>query len=316
MEFGLSEEQRMLQESVSGYLASACALPRVREAADAGDTKPGDVWEGLAQLGVQGIVTPEDYGGVGLSMLEAALAAESLGGAAAPAPFVASSVMAPVALMQAGSDAQREAWLPRIASGDAVIGVGLTEQIGRRDSDGIAAEAGRLTGRAMFVLDGMDADALIVADNGGALYLVHAADTDRRSLNTIDRTRSVAEVSFDSAPAEVLPGSASDREPMLAVDRGVVGDKCREEVALLDAVDLGHRPTRRLDDLPARRAHPQEAVEEPLPFQDLPWPGLQDMALLRSDVLDPFVAHLVKVQRLAREHERIHIPEVPEVLFG
>ena len=221
MEFGLSEEQRMLQESVSGYLASACALPRVREAAGAGDTKPGDVWDGLAQLGVQGIVTPENYGGVGLGMLEAALAAESLGGAAAPAPFVATSVMAPVALMQAGSDAQREAWLPRIASGDAVIGVGLTEQIGRRDSEGIAYDDGRLTGRAMFVLDGMDADALIVADNGGALYVVHADDTDRRALNTIDRTRSVAEVSFDSAPAQILPGSADNREPLLAtIDAG------------------------------------------------------------------------------------------------
>ena len=224
MEFGLSEEQRMLQESVSGYLGSACALPRVREAADAGDTKPADVWEGLAQLGVQGIVTPEHYGGVGLGMLEAALVAECLGGAAAPAPFVASCVMAPVALTLAGSDAQREVWLPRIASGEAVVGVGLMEQIGRRESAGIAADGGRLTGRAMFVLDGMDADALIVADNGGALHLVRAADAadiDRRALNTIDRTRSVAEVTFDSAPAEVLPGSADDREPLLAtIDAG------------------------------------------------------------------------------------------------
>ena len=221
MEFGLSEEQRMLQESVSGYLGSACELSRVRKAADAGDTRSADVWEGLARLGVQGIVTPEQYGGVGLGMLEAALIAESLGGAAAPVPFVASCVMAPVALMQAGSDAQRETWLPRIASGGAVLGVGLTEQIGRRESDGIAADQGRLSGRAMFVMDGMDADAFIVADNGGTMHLVPAADTNRRALNTIDRTRSVAEVALDSAPAEVLPGSVSDREPLLAtIDAG------------------------------------------------------------------------------------------------
>ena len=97
MDFGLTGEQRMLQASVSGYLASACALARVREAAAACDTKPADVWEGLAQLGVQGIVTPENHGGVGLSMLEAALIAESLGAAAAPMPFAASCVMAPIA---------------------------------------------------------------------------------------------------------------------------------------------------------------------------------------------------------------------------
>ena len=221
MEFGLTEEQRMLQESVSGYLESACPLPRVREAADAGDTKPADVWEGLAQIGVQGIVTPESHGGVGLSMLEAALIAESLGGAAAPVPFAASCVMAPVALTQAGSAAQRDAWLGRIASGEAVLGVGLTEQIGRRDSAGITVDNGRLTGRAMFVLDGMDADAFIVADNDGAMHLVRAADTERRALTTVDRTRSVAEATFDSAPAQALPGSVADREPLLAtIDAG------------------------------------------------------------------------------------------------
>ena len=221
MEFGLTEEQRMLQESVSGYLESGCGLPRVREAADTGDTKLTDVWDGLTQLGVHGIVTPEKYGGVGLSMLEAALVAESLGGAVAPVPFVASSVMAPVALTLAGSDAQQDAWLPRIASGEAVLGVGLTEQIGRRETDGICADNGRLTGRAMFVLDGMDADAFIVADNDGAMHLVRTTDTDMRALNTIDRTRSVAEVAFDSTPAEVLPGSVADREPSLAtIDAG------------------------------------------------------------------------------------------------
>ena len=221
MDFGLTGEQRMLQASVSGYLAAACALPRVREAAAACDTKPADVWEGLAQLGVQGIVTPENHGGVGLSMLEAALIAESLGAAAAPVPFAASCVMAPIALTQAGSDAQREAWLPRIASGDAVIGVGLTEQIGRRDNAGISVDHGRLTGRAMFVLDGMDADAAIVADNDGTMHLARMGDTERRALTTIDRTRSVAEVTFDSAPAQALPGSIGDRTPLLAtIDAG------------------------------------------------------------------------------------------------
>ena len=221
MEFALNEEQRMLQESVRGYLESACALDHVRAAADAGDTRPNELWDGLVELGVHAILVPEEYGGVGLGVLEAALLAECLGGAVAPAPFIGSSVMAPVALALAGSDAQKDAWLPRIASGETVFGVGVTEQIGSRETKGVLAADGRLTGKAMFVLDGVDADALVIADNGGALHVVRAADANVRKLPTIDRTRSVAEVLLESTPAERLPGSVGTREPLLAmIDAG------------------------------------------------------------------------------------------------
>ena len=221
MEFALSEEQRMLQESVRGYLESACPLDRVRAAAEAGDTRPEDLWTGLGELGVHGILVPEEYGGVGLGFLEAALVSECLGGAAAPVPFVGSSVMAPVALASAGSDAQKEQWLPRIASGEACFGIGVTEHVGRRETDGVAARHGTLTGKAMFVLDGGDADMLLIADNAGALHLVAAADADVRKLSTIDRTRSVAEVILAGAPADVLPGSTVHREALCAtIDAG------------------------------------------------------------------------------------------------
>ncbi len=217
MEFALNEEQRMLQESVRGYLETACPLDRVREAADAGHTRPGDLWDGLVELGVHAILVPEEYGGVGLGFLEAALVAECLGGAVAPAPFAGSSVMAPVALALAGSDRQKEAWLPRIASGETVFGVGVTEHIGSRETEGVAAADGRVTGKAMFVLDGADADMFLLADNAGALHIVRAADANVRPLPTIDRTRSVAEVQLESTPADPLPASAGSREPLLAI---------------------------------------------------------------------------------------------------
>ena len=221
MEFALNEPQRMLQESVRGYLDSACPLDRVRAAADAGQTRPDDLWDGLVELGVHAILVPEEYGGVGLGLLEAALVAECLGGAVTPAPFIGSSVMAPVALALAGSDAQKDAWLPRIASGETVFGVGVTEQIGNRQGQGIVADGGTLTGKALFVLDGVDADMLLIADNDGTLHLVRAADADVQKLPTIDRTRSVAEARLDATPAETLPGSAESPEPLLAaIDAG------------------------------------------------------------------------------------------------
>ena len=221
MDFALSDEQRMLQDSIAGYLESNCPLTRVRETAAAGDARADDVWQGLTDLGACAVLIDEDYGGVGLGLLEAALIAEAMGAVAAPVPYVASSVMAPVALAAAGSAEQKERWLPQIAAGQVVFGVAVTEQIGRRESDGVACADSALNGKAMFVLDGTGAERLIVAAADGSLHLVAAADAEVGKLKTIDRTRTVAEVVFNGAPAELLPGSANDREPLLrTIDAG------------------------------------------------------------------------------------------------
>ncbi|MDA1074377.1 MAG: acyl-CoA/acyl-ACP dehydrogenase, partial [Proteobacteria bacterium] len=223
MEFMLSEEQRSLQDSVRRYLTAECPLDRVRKSADAEITLDRDLHQGLCGLGISGIIIPEEYGGVGLGFLEAALIAEVLGGAVAPMPYAASSVMVPVALLGAGSPDQKDQWLPGLAAGEINIGVGVTEQLGRRESDGIKASGGALSGKAMFVLEGMEADAYLIADESGALHMV-AGDAEglvRSKLKTIDRTRSVAEIVLDQTPAEVLPGSVNNREPLLAtIDAG------------------------------------------------------------------------------------------------
>ena len=211
----------MLQESFSRYLESSCPLERVRETAEAGDARADDVWQGLTDLGAQAVLIDEEHGGVGLGFLEASLIAEAMGAAAAPVPFVASSVMAPVALAAAGSDEQKEQWLPQIAAGEVVFGIAVTEQIGRRESDGIATTDGALSGKAMFVLDGAKADQFIVSAADGSLHLVAAADVEVNKLKTIDRTRTVAEVILKNAPAAPLPASKNSREPLLrTIDAG------------------------------------------------------------------------------------------------
>ena len=212
MDFALTEEQLMLQESIGGYLRTACPLDAVREAVASDDTHVATIAAGLMELGAPGILIPEQMGGVGMGFLEAALISEALGSVIAPVPFVASSVMAPVALLGAGSDNQRETWLPRVASGEVIIGVGVSEHIGRRETNGIFADKDTLTGKAMFVVEGMDADTLIVADNEARLYLVQACDVTRNKLKTIDRTRSVAEIVLDRTSAEILPGSLDNKK--------------------------------------------------------------------------------------------------------
>ena len=216
MDFALSEEQRMLQDSISGYLEGGSALERVRQVAESGDARADDVWQELADLGVHGVLIDEDYGGVGLAHLEAALIAEALGATTTPVPYVGSSIMAPTALAAAGSSEQKERWLPRIAAGEVVIGVGVTEQVGRRESDGITHTDGTLSGKAMFVLDGADADAYLIASDDGAMHMVDAGEVERQRLRTIDRTRTVAEVTLNGSKADTLPGSTASREPLLA----------------------------------------------------------------------------------------------------
>jgi len=225
MEFALSEEQQMLQMSISRYLDSHCDLDQVRAAAKDNITKQADVWNGIGELGVLGIIIPEEYGGVGLGFLDAALVAEALGRAVAPIPYIGSSIMAPVAILNAGDDRQKSTWLPKIAAGDCVFGVGVTEQIGQRETDGIVSADGKLTGKAMFVVDGLDADMLVIADDNGVLHLVdaNASGVTRNNLSTIDKTRALAEVILDQVDAEVLPGSKNDSEALTkTIDAGRV----------------------------------------------------------------------------------------------
>ena len=223
MDFGLTEEQRMLQDSVAGFLSDNCSLDVVREAAESGTTHNRAIATGLAQLGVSGLLIEEEFGGVDLSLLDAALVCECLGANAAPVSFLGTAVMAPIALRLAGSDAQKDSYLPRIAAGELVVGIAVAEHIGRRDTDGIEASANSLHGSAMFVIEGDDADLLIVADHTGGLHLVDAADTRRTRLKTIDRTRNIGRIEFDHTRAEPMPGSKHNTAPLLAmIDAGRV----------------------------------------------------------------------------------------------
>src|SRR5882724_3642023 len=120
MEFALTADQTMMQESIGRTLERVCPLERVRKAADASEAYAADVFKALVELGVPGIMVPEEFVGLGLTLLDAALAHEMLGRHVAPVPFVGTSVMAPLALVGAGSDAHKGRWLPRLASGETV----------------------------------------------------------------------------------------------------------------------------------------------------------------------------------------------------
>jgi alkylation response protein AidB-like acyl-CoA dehydrogenase len=234
MDFGLSPEQRMLRDAVDRLLREHCPLDHVREVAEGGHAVSAAVVAALSELGLSGIMVPEEHGGLGLGLLDALVVAEALGAAVAPVPFVARCVLAPLALRLAGTPAQQARWLPRIADGSARFGVGLTEVVNRRDGGGVTAADGTLSGSALFVLDSANADAFVIADQGGQLHLVagEADGLERLPLSTIDLTRSVGELRLDGVAAEPLgedDGGTANRlvaagRVLLAADSVGAGD--------------------------------------------------------------------------------------------
>ncbi len=207
MEFALTEEQEMLQDSVRRFLEDKLPLDRVREIADTGAASATDAWAGLVELGLTGILVPEEFGGAGMGLLDAALVQEALGANVTPAPFMASCIMAPVAILEGASADQQAEWLPKIAAGEMKVGIAAQHVTGAREGASVKAEGDKLTGRSMFVLDADQADAfIVVADDG--LYMVDkdAAGLENTALSTIDKTRSVGELTFNGTPATKLDG--------------------------------------------------------------------------------------------------------------
>jgi alkylation response protein AidB-like acyl-CoA dehydrogenase len=205
MEFALSEDQRALQEGLRSALQRACPLSTVRAAAEG--QPPDALWATACELGLPAMLVPEAQGGLGLSLLDAALAAEELGRQAAPVPFLGTAVLAVLALKEGGSAHQQDAWLGRLARGEARLGIALAEALsGARDDAGVDAVDGRLHGSALFVVDGAGADGWLVAARDGSLYLVDrsAHGVTSSPLRMIDGTRPCVELRFEATPAQRL----------------------------------------------------------------------------------------------------------------
>ena len=223
MEFALSADQKMMQESINRTLERVCPLERVRKVAGQ-EAYAAEVLKALVELGVTGILIPDAFGGLGLSLLDAALAAEALGRHIAPVPFVASSVLAPLALIGAGSNAQQKAYLPKLAAGELIAGVAISEQAaGSRERATITARGTKLSGKALFVLDFAGAGIFVVADKFAGLHIVdaNAKGLEKTVLNTIDATRALGELNFDEVEAEPLVSGnpSATLERMIAAGR-------------------------------------------------------------------------------------------------
>jgi alkylation response protein AidB-like acyl-CoA dehydrogenase len=181
MDLDLSEEQQMLVDMTRGMLEEHCSIDVVRQMEDDPRGYPDALWKQMGELGLLGILIPESHGGGGQSLLEAALIYEELGRALAPVPHFVSAVMSAGLLLEAGSDDQKDAWLEKIASGDAVLTPAWLEPDRGYGPVGVQLEAKSegdeflLTGTKRHVYFASAADRLVVlarSDAGVELFLV------------------------------------------------------------------------------------------------------------------------------------------------
>jgi acyl-CoA dehydrogenase len=211
MNFDFSDELKQLREEARRFLSDRCppSVPRRILESDAAYDK--ELWKSIAEMGWTGAAIPEEYGGVGLGRLAVCVLAEELGFFLAPVPFSSSVYLATEALILFGSEAQKQAYLPKLATGELIGTYAHAERPGTSDPKRLTASVSRgtLTTVKLAVPDGDVADFAVVAVNGGTgpwLYLVDlkGPGVAREVVTTIDPTRSHARLTFTAAAVEPL----------------------------------------------------------------------------------------------------------------
>jgi len=235
MNFDFSDDQKQLRDQARKFLTEKCPPKAVRAVLDGKAPYDKELWKGFAEMGFLGVAIPEEYGGAGAGHLELCVIAEEVGRALAPVPFSSTVYLAAEALLIAGSDAQKQKWLPKIASGEAIGTLALFEGTGNPSPKAIklAASGGALNGVKKPVPDGAIADFAVVAARTGAsgresdisLFLVDmkGGGVEVKELTNLDPTRGQAEVTFKSCKADPL-GAAGEGWSILTqvLDRAAV----------------------------------------------------------------------------------------------
>jgi alkylation response protein AidB-like acyl-CoA dehydrogenase len=242
VDFEFSEDQELLRDSVRRFLAERAPIAgSVRPLLDGPENRAGEVWDGLAQLGVVGLLVPEEHGGAGMGMVDAAVVLEELGRAVHPGPYLASAIGAVSLVLGAGATRELRFLLPAMASGSVVGTVALLEPGRRFDTASPTTSARRVgegwvvEGEKVHVPDAFGSDVVLVSasvagEDGAGVFAVQtsAGGTEIMPVPTVDGTRKQATVALDGAPAWRLGDDASaaiahtvDRMAVAAVIDGV-----------------------------------------------------------------------------------------------
>lgn len=229
MRFSFTPEQDEFRTSLRRALEARSSTKEVRRlmATEQGFDREG--WTKLNQeMGLTAVHIPEAYGGAGFGYGELGIVLEEMGRSLLCAPFFSTAVLATTAILNAGTEAEKKALLPKIAAGDVTATLAFSEDSGLNDAASVAMTATpsgggyRLDGTKSFVLDGHTADLIVVlarkpgskGHDGLSFFTVDgtAAGLERRLLKTMDETRKLARLTFKGVEARLLGGEGKATE--------------------------------------------------------------------------------------------------------
>jgi pimeloyl-CoA dehydrogenase small subunit len=267
MDFSFSEEQELLRNSVARFLADNYAFDVFRKVSRGEPGWRRTIWKQFAELGLLGATLPEEYGGLGGGAVETMIAMEAFGRALVVEPYVPTVVIAGGLVRTAGTEAQKQEWLPRIASGDSVFAFAFAEPRGRYNLSDLTTTAKKrgtdyvLNGQKAVVIGAPFADTLIVTarttgerrDAGGvSVFLVDARANgiSRRDYPTMDGLRA-SDITFENVevPVENVIGAPDEALPLVerATDEAIAAH-CAEALGtmrMMQEVTVEYAKTRK-----------------------------------------------------------------------
>jgi alkylation response protein AidB-like acyl-CoA dehydrogenase len=236
MQFAFTDEQEQLRAFVRQFLEEKSSEETVRELMDTEAGFDAAVWSQMAeQLGLQSLIIPETFGGQGFGWVELIIVLEEMGRSLLCAPFFSTAVLATSALLLSDDEEAARDYLPKMASGELIATVAMTEENGRWDESGVTATATadgdswKLNGAKHYVLDGHTAGLIIVAARTAAGVSLFAVDGDaagmtRTPLATMDQTRKQAKIELSDTPGRLLGADGTGWDVLVRVlDRAAVG---------------------------------------------------------------------------------------------
>src|SRR5260370_33640206 len=207
MQFGFSETQEILKDSARKFFAGECPMEEVRRLMETDTAYDAGLWTKMAEQGYTGIIFPEEYGGVGLGIVELILLMEEAGRALLPGPFFSTVVQAGSVIDAVSSAEHKKKLLAPICAGDARSTVAVLESSATWDPSAVklAAANGKLSGDKLFVTDAAVANFIVVVARNG-VFVVEAKASGMRitPMSGMDLTRKLYAVHFDNTPAEKI----------------------------------------------------------------------------------------------------------------
>jgi alkylation response protein AidB-like acyl-CoA dehydrogenase len=225
--FAFSDEQEALRSTVRKFLADTSPESEVRRLMETPEGYSPDAWRQMAgQLGLLGLIVPEEYGGSGFSFLELIVVFEEMGRSLLCAPFLSTVAMASTLLLALNDETVCKDLLPRIADGSCVATVALAEEAGSWNPADLVMTAARdvsgwsLSGEKLYVVDGHIATVVLVVARTKGGTSVFAVDSGAPGLtversSTMDKTRKLARMRFAGTPATLI-GAAGQADSAVA----------------------------------------------------------------------------------------------------